>query len=241
MSRSEESRTAPQPPDARVIMRREGRMLVYVAAAAGFAVILLAAASAWFGGARHSLDDRILLAFRVRGDLATPIGPAWLLPVTRDITTLGGSPVLTLLVVVLCGYLATKRSWDTIGLVLAAAVGQSLIVRVLKELFGRERPAIVPHLVDVSNQSFPSGHATSAAAIYLILGAILARSAAHGAQRVYVLLVAIAMTLIIGASRVYLGVHYPSDVIAGLFVGAVWASCVWLAAYYLKRRKTPQP
>jgi undecaprenyl-diphosphatase len=235
MSAGNQSTTPP--PDPRIIMRREGRMLVYVAAAAGLAFVLLAAADAAFGDAEHSLDNRILLALRLPGDLATPIGPAWLPMVARDLTSLGSWPVLTLLVVILCGYLATKRDVETTVLVLGAAAGQSALVRLLKEIFGRERPTVVPHLVDVSNPSFPSGHAASAAAIYLMLGAILARSATHDAQRTYVILVAIAVTLIIGFTRIYLGVHYPTDVVAGLFVGAVWASCVWLAAYYLQHRR----
>lgn len=224
-------------PDPGVIMRREGRTLVYFSLAAGAALLALLALRAAMGWSEHAIDNEILLALRTPGDLARPVGPAWLVATAKELTALAGWPVLTLLTVILSGYLATRRHWEGVALVAVTVIGQSVIVHFLKDVIGRDRPTVVPHLVDVSSESFPSGHAASAAALYLVLGAILARSAQHNGQRVYVLSVAIALTLIIGASRIYLGVHYPTDVLAGLCVGSAWASIVWLAAYFLQHRK----
>jgi undecaprenyl-diphosphatase len=224
-------------PDPRVIMRREGKTLVYFALATGTLLALFLVWRLLAGGSEHAIDNGILFALRDPGDLARPIGPRWLASAAKDVTTLAGWPILTLLTTLLVGYLATRGRWGIVGLVLAAAIGQSIIVHFIKDFVGRERPTVVPHLVDVSNLSFPSGHSASAAALYLVLGAVLARSATHHGQRVYVIAVAILMTLIIGASRIYLGVHYPTDVIAGLCVGSLWASIVWIAAYFLQHRK----
>jgi undecaprenyl-diphosphatase len=235
--RLEEPEGKEKAPDPRVIMRREGRTLVYFALASGLAFLLLVGVRMILGEPQHAFDNAILVSLRDPANLATPVGPPWLLATARDITALGGWPVMSLLTAALSGYLATRREWGIIALVVSAVIGQSLIVHFLKDFIGRERPTVVPHLVDVSTLSFPSGHAASAAALYLVLGAILAREAQYNGQRVYVIAAAITLTLIIAASRVYLGVHYPTDVLAGLCVGAIWASIVWLAAYFIQHRK----
>jgi len=105
----------------------------------------------------------------------------------------------------------------------------------MKELFGRERTDVVPHLVAVTSPSFPSGHSLLAAVLYLTLGALLARFAARRHTKVYLLTVALVATFL-GSSRVYLGVHYPSDVLAGWCAGLVWALTCWLVARYLQAR-----
>jgi undecaprenyl-diphosphatase len=159
-----------------------------------------------------------------------------------DVTALGGVAVLTIITIIAVGYLVAGRKW-AMGLFLAGAViGGSTLNTLLKLGFARNRPDIVAHLVDVQTASFPSGHAMNSAVVYLTLGALLARAEKDRAVRLYLISVAIMLTLIIGSSRVYLGVHWPSDVIAGWCVGASWALLCSLAARMLqKRRKLEQP
>ena len=111
-----------------------------------------------------------------------------------------------------------------------------MLVDVLKQIFERGRPDLVPHAVQVFSASFPSGHATLSAVTYLTLGALVARLAPHRLAKAYVLGVAIVLTLLVGTSRVYLGVHWPTDVLAGWCVGAAWAIACWLVAVWLQRR-----
>jgi len=136
------------------------------------------------------------------------------------------------------GYLALERKYGAMWLVAAAAGGGGVLSTVMKQLFGRDRPDIVPHLVTVTSPSFPSGHSMLAAIMYLTLGALLARFAVRRRTKVYLIAVALFATLVVGISRVYLGVHYPSDVLAGWCAGLVWSLICWLVARYLQYRGT---
>lgn len=216
-----------------MVEREEPRTLLWFALIAAMIAAFVVLARYATGDAPREFDNRILLALRSPDDLSDPIGPHWLLEFARDFTALSGWPVLTVFTLILSIYLAMRRKWGTMLLVLGAVIGESLIVDSIKGLFGRERPIVVPHLVDVGNFSFPSGHSASAAAVYLTFGVIIARASHQHSVRIYVILVAIVMAALIGASRLYLGVHFPSDVAAGLSLGAAWAACVWLAAYYI--------
>jgi undecaprenyl-diphosphatase len=111
-----------------------------------------------------------------------------------------------------------------------------LLLHLLKDVFQRSRPDLVPHAVQVFSDSFPSGHATLSAVTYLTLGALLARVERPRAAKMYFLGVAITLTMIVGASRVYLGVHWPTDVLAGWCVGAAWAIVCWIVATRLQQR-----
>jgi undecaprenyl-diphosphatase len=169
-----------------------------------------------------TIDRDILLALRTQGDLADPIGPDWLRRAAIDLTSLGSHMVLVLLVAVVAGFLLCSGRRPRAALVIGAAAGAMLLSAGLKFLFARARPDVVERLVGVHSASFPSGHALLSAAIYLMLGALLARELS-GAARRYVMVVAVLLTLLIGLSRVYLGVHWPSDVLAGWCIGALWA------------------
>src|SRR5207249_10075263 len=134
--------------------------------------------------------------------------------------------------------LALERKYGAMWLVAAAAGGGGVLSTVMKQLFGRGRPDIVPHLVAVTSPSFPSGHSMLGVIMYLTLGALLARFATRRRTTVYLLTVALLAAFVVGASRVYLGVHHPSDVLAGWCAGLIWALTCWVVARYLQHRGT---
>lgn len=184
-------------------------------------------------GESQRLDEWVLRAVRGAGQ---PAGPAWLGNAARDVTALGSAAVLGLVSAISLGYLAIQRLWGACLLVLAALGGAGAASQLLKGVFERERPAVVPHLDHVGTYSFPSGHSMMSAAVYLTLGALLARTVARRRLEVYVLVVALGLTLLVGASRVYVGVHYPTDVVAGWLGGLAWASLCWTVAFWLQAR-----
>jgi len=185
-------------------------------------------------GDMMAVDRIIITMLRDPHDLSTPIGPHWLLAVMRDLTALGGWTVVTILTGAAIGYVAIARKIATALFILTSVGTGMLLGAMLKLLFNRARPDLVPQLVDVHTSSFPSGHAMNSAIVYLTLGALLARAQESRARRVYVLSVAIALTLAVGMSRVYLGVHWPSDVLAGWIVGATWALLCSLIAWSIQ-------
>jgi len=180
-------------------------------------------------GDTMAFDRAILVAFRSAADPAVPIGPRWLAEAMTDVTAFGSLPGLLLVTAAAAGYLLLSRRARTALFVLAATGGGLALGALLKLAYARPRPDLVPHLVDVASASFPSGHATDSAIVYLTLGALVARSVPQRGLRVYILSVAILLTLLIGVSRVYLGVHWPSDVVAGWTIGAAWALACSLA------------
>jgi len=139
------------------------------------------------------------------------------------------------------GYLALEHRYDAIVLVVVATAGGGLLGEGMKWWFARERPAIVPHLGNVGSASFPSGHSMLALVTYLTLGALLARFVARRRSRTYCVAVSLLLALLVGLSRVYLGVHYPTDVLAGWSAGLAWALPCWLVARYLQYRGKVKP
>jgi undecaprenyl-diphosphatase len=188
------------------------------------------------GGETRAFDSAVMLAMRSADDPADPIGPPWFEHAIRDITSLGSNVVVVLMALAVIGFLALSGTPGAAILVSVSTGGGMLLTSVLKDLFERGRPDIVPHAVEVFSTSFPSGHATLAAVTYLTLGALLARVQARTGLKVYSLGVAVLLTLLVGVSRVYLGVHWPTDVMAGWCVGASWAIACWLVAVWLQRR-----
>ena len=218
---------------------RERRELVLLAA------LVVLAASGWafaeiadtvLDGDARAVEERVLLAPRVPGDPGEPIGPVAFEEAVRDLTALGGV-LLTSLATVLCAaFFALDRRPRAAAFLLGSVVGGVALTFLLKAGFDRPRPDIVAHQMEALSASFPSGHAATAAVVYLTLGAIAARAMPRRRLGVYVLGVAVALTLGIGASRIYLGVHWPTDVLAGWTVGAGWALAARLVERHFRDR-----
>lgn len=187
-------------------------------------------------GETLAFDRHLLLALRDPAHPAQPLGPAWLPGAALDITALGSATVLGLTVLAVAGFLLLQGMWRT-GLFVVFATGGALVVNAtLKQAFQRPRPEVVPHLREVMTMSFPSGHALTSAAVYLTLGALSMRIAERRLTKFYCMAMAMLVTVLVGASRVYLGVHYPTDVIAGWLFGLSWALLCWMAERALERR-----
>ncbi len=167
---------------------------------------------------RSPFDARVLRSLRRADDPSTPIGPAWLRSGALDITALGSPTVLGLVTLAICGFLLLQRMARTAAFVFVATTGGWLVNSLLKDLFQRARPEVVPHLRDVMSLSFPSGHAMTSAAVYLTLGALSMRVADRRVTKFYCMAVAMGVSVLVGASRVFLGVHYP-DRRAGRLAG----------------------
>lgn len=213
--------------------------LATIALVAGGVWMFIEVADEVMEGESLAIDEALLLAFRSGGDVSDPIGPAWVEELGRDFTALGGVAVLTLLTFTVAGYLwplgKIRLMWLTLG-----AIGGGLgISTILKHAFDRARPDLVPHESVVYSASFPSGHSMLAAITYLTLAALLAEIQTRRALKIYFIGVAVLLTLGVGLSRVYLGVHWPSDVLAGWAVGASWALLFWLLLRWLRGKERP--
>jgi len=212
------------------------RLLGLLLAVAGCALLFIALSDEVRENETQHFDERVLLALRNPGDVSQSRGPWWLTVVARDVTALGGAPVLTLVTLGVCGFLALVRHWRSLALVVGSTLGGWALNSALKSLFARPRPTVVPHLTEVLSQSFPSGHAMLSAIVYLTLGALLAQLTEHRRLKLYVLGFAVFLSFLIGLTRVYLGVHYPTDVLGGWVAGLAWALLVSLLAQAAKRR-----
>lgn len=182
-----------------------------------------------------SIDERILLALREPGNPSEPIGGHALTTMMRDVTALGSGTVMGLFSVAFVGYLLLTHRPGAALLVVAAVLGGWLLNDTLKQVFDRPRPTIVPHLMSASNLGFPSGHSTIAAVFYPTIAGLTGRLVEKRRLRFYLMTLAILGSLLIGFSRVYLGVHYPSDVLGGLAVGFAWALACGIVARVLQR------
>lgn len=187
-------------------------------------------------GDTDAFDRWAVMALRRPDDPATPIGPSWMPEVGRDMTALGGVTVLACLTITVAVYLWLRRMYGAMWLVIAATTGGLIATSLLKYLVDRPRPDVVPHLSIVHTSSFPSGHSMMAATVYLTLGALLGRFVSEMRLRAFFLGVAVILTLMVGFSRVYMGVHYPTDVLAGWSAGLAWATLCWIIAKRLQQR-----
>jgi undecaprenyl-diphosphatase len=215
-------------------IRASPGLAVLVAVAAGAVYLFVALVDEVLEGESRAFDEWILLALRSPGDPGDPIGPWWVKTIFVDITALGGNTVVTLMTLAVLGYLVIGGKRAAALLVLVSVAGGVALSSALKIGFDRPRPDLVAHLVDVHTLSFPSGHAMVSAVAYLTLGALLAQTQVRKGLKAYVITVAVVLTLLIGVSRVYLGVHWPTDVVAGWCAGAAWAIGCWVIAAWLQ-------
>jgi undecaprenyl-diphosphatase len=218
------------------IGKYELHVLIGLLVAAGAVWIFVVIADEVMEGDTQQFDEWAVRVLRKPDDLAKPIGPTWLVEVGRDLTALGGVAALTLITLAVVGFLWLRRMYGAMWLVLAATLGGLVAATLLKSLFDRPRPNLVPHLSLVYTTSFPSGHSMLSATVYLTLGALLGRFVLERSLKAYFLIVALVLTGLVGISRVYLGVHYPTDVLAGWTAGLAWAIVCWLVARSLQKR-----
>lgn len=202
--------------------------------------LLAAAASAFIAlldevseGDTRAIDEAIILAFRVPDDPADPIGAPWFEEAMRDITALGSAPALVIAVLAVFGFLALAKAWRPAVFILVASGGGLILSSLLKYTVDRPRPDLVPHGNLIYTSSFPSGHSMMSAVVYFTLAALVTRLIERRRLKGYALGVAMILTLLVGVSRIYLGVHWPSDVLAGWTAGAVWALGCWLIARWI--------
>jgi undecaprenyl-diphosphatase len=208
--------------------------LCVVASTWGF--VLLASQVA--KGNTKSFDEQVLKALREPDDPANPIGPGWLEESARDITALGSKTVLSLATLAVAGFLALDRRYSAMGFVVGAVLSGWALSFLLKLAFDRPRPELVPHLMRVYFSSFPSGHSMMSAVVYGTLGSLLSSLVTRRRLKFYFLAVAALAAGLVGVSRVYLGVHYPTDVLAGWSAGLAWSTLCWLVSRRLKREGT---
>lgn len=207
------------------------------------AMVLGAGAWAFFeiaeligGNAPHTLDRKLLLLFREPSDLSDPLGGVAIEEAVRDLTALGGVLVTTLVTSLASLFMVLDRRPRAAAFLAGAVIGGVAITFALKAGFDRARPDLVAHGMEALSASFPSGHSSTAAVVYLTIAAFLSRAVPRGGLRIYIVGVALLITVAVGISRVYLGVHWPTDVLAGWTLGASWAAFCWLLERALWRR-----
>jgi undecaprenyl-diphosphatase len=216
---------------SRTEFRTLATLLLLVALTLTFGIV----ANEMSAGETRAFDNTILLGMRNHDNRADPIGPEWFEAAVRDVTSLGSTTVICIIVLGTVGFLLLSRAHGAAVLVLISVSGGALLMQLLKEAFARVRPDVVSHSVYELTRSFPSGHTTLAAVAYLTLGALVARVQSTRPLKIYALSVAILLTVLVGVSRIYLGLHWPTDVLAGWCLGAAWALMCWIVAARLQR------
>lgn len=197
---------------------------LFASALCFFALIAIAVHNDWL----VQLDRSLLLVFRISGDPARPIGPNGLASFVRDITALGSFAVLASTVLAIAGFLAIRGYGHRAMALLGYTLGGTALGEAGKYLFARQRPDVVPHLLEVVTLSFPSAHAMQATVVWMTLALLLAGVQSRSRVKSYLIGVAAVVALAVGISRVFLGVHWPTDVLAGWALGTAWVSACWL-------------
>jgi undecaprenyl-diphosphatase len=201
--------------------RQDNRLLI---AAAG--VLFLAIAFVVLGAEVNeedttAFDNQILLAFRDEGGI--PIGPTWLVQVIADLSALGSAVIATAVVIIATAFLALSHRPRHAIMMALCGMGAPAVMEVLKQFHERPRPSVIIPVDPTIGLSFPSGHTLAATAIYLTLGVLIASAADQRRIKIFVMAIAVLLAFVVGFTRVYLGAHYPTDVVGGWMVGLAWA------------------
>jgi undecaprenyl-diphosphatase len=217
------------------LRRPEGAILGGLLLVAGLVLGFVGLAELVTRGSTVAFDNAVLNAFRTAGDQTDPIGPAWVEEMARDVTALGSFAGLGLLFISVVLYLVFTGKRSAALLMSVSVLGGVAISTLLKMSYDRPRPELT-QTARVFTASFPSGHAMLSAVTFLTLGALLTRVRGNHQLRVYFMTMAVLLTVLVGVSRIYLGVHYPTDVLAGWCVGSAWAGLCFLVMVWLQQR-----
>jgi undecaprenyl-diphosphatase len=222
-----------QPPRVRAFPSARTLLTIAIVAAIAGSIVAVAVAQGW----TSAFDEALLFAVRGSGPGEKPFGPVWFHEAVRDITALGSMIVLSLVVIGGASYFLASARFRLAGLLVGSSLAATAYSTGLKMLFDRPRPGLVTHEMATFTASFPSGHALLSAAILLTNGGLLAFAARQRNERIVIASAAVLLTTMVGVSRIFLGVHWPSDVLAGWLFGTVWASLtlLWARTFY------PQP
>ncbi len=183
-------------------------------------------------------DESVLLSMRESGDTADPIGSPRIEEMARDLTALGGFTLLSGVTITAIGVALFAGRPRLAGAGLVSVLAGTWVMSLLKRGFDRPRPDLIEHGTLIHNASFPSGHSMMAAMVYLTLGILLARTQPKKRVRAFIVAISVVITLLVGVSRVYLGVHWPTDVFAGWMLGGAWAMLFWIVAIKLDPRSS---
>lgn len=216
--------------------RPETKYLVLLVAALGAPWMFLSIADEVHEGETDAIDRHLLLALRSAADPTDPIGPRWFEESMRDITALGGFTVLTVTVIVAALMLVFHERRREAAVFALTVVAAQISSELLKVLYDRPRPSLVAHGSYVYSQSFPSGHSALAAATFFTLATVVASVEAKRRTKALIYGLATLLVVAVGISRVYLGVHWPTDVLGGWALGASWALVAWIILAWMKVR-----
>jgi len=198
--------------------------------------IYVALSTAVMGGTLDHFDESVVRSMRQPDDAMQPRGPDWFNEMARDITAMGGYTILLIIILGVSGFLWLNKKYYAMWFLIAATITGYLFMMSLKVIMDRPRPDFVSQLSHTHSASFPSGHSMMAAIVYLTCGALLTRMSEKRRIKFYFLAVPMLITLLVGMSRVYMGVHFPTDVLAGWTAGLVWATACWLMARWMQNR-----
>ncbi len=218
-------------------VRAEFVLVAALAVIAAALLMFIEIADEMSEGEAHAFDMAVLQMLHPdAANPSDPIGPKWLDHAAADLTAIGSVSVLATLALLVGIFLVIQRKRLEAAIIAVAFAGGITISQLLKGFFNRERPPEIYRASEILNASFPSGHALLSTVVFLTLGAMLAQAAKGQGLRIFAMSAAIGLALIVGVTRIYLGVHWTTDVLAGWSVGAAWGTACWLAGRWLKER-----